>query len=372
MAPPPPRRPGPVLKESPASGPLHNLQSELLSAKAAWEQLGVRIAKGYTVAYVSHSNTVKVLNEIKKAKLRAAQASLEAFMFVFSIVCIGFSGGTAGAILGPWVKRAGEKTARFVFREGVRGVIQQGAKEIAKWGDEKLNKLIVYEGDDPYSVNAPKDIAVDEDIRDRIASAFGPILEALDAMIDAANTMQASAAIGQEILNNFRQSCPLMTDKPGQDDIPALDTVAKMSELAMWVAWANEVVDWKEWNVVYSILDTAVRKAEKIDREGGGTGEWDVNAVDEASEMDPVGERMRALGKWADVKNFTDIFGSPEPYKATPVVYTDLRKLKSLKLELTTIPFRGLSGLSFQWDKMKPLEKVKFLSKFQTLKPPYK
>jgi hypothetical protein len=256
---PPPQRPGSVANESPASGPLHNLQSELLSAKAVWEQLGVRVAKGYTVAYGKH---VQTLSDMKKQQ---TEASSDALQFVFSIVCVGFAGGVVGALMGDWAKAVTESRAHFVFREGIRGLAQQGAKDLAKVGDEKLKKLNIDGGaDDPYTTNSPKEIAVDEDIRDRISSAFGPVLEALDAMIAEANRLQAAAAVGQDILNQFRLTCPLMADKPSQDDIPSELAVARAAEVAMWVAWANER-DWKWWNTIYNLLDQAERKFGKSD-----------------------------------------------------------------------------------------------------------
>ena len=369
MAPPP--RPVAVASESPASGPLHNLQSELLTAKAAWEQLGVRIAKGYTTAYGFHADAVKELNDIAKARWKASQASLDGLTFVFSVVCIGFSGGVAGALLGPWVKRAGEKTARFVFREGARGIVQQGAKDIAKRGSERVEKLVVDEWQEPYKVNTPKEIAVDQDIRDRIDSAFGPLLESVDAMIYEANRTQAGVAQGQEILNSFRQSCPLMTDKPGQDDIPAEKAVADLAELAIWVAWANEL-KLSDWDSIYRDLDESARQEAKINVDGGGIGETYPDAVQRVEDMEPLNDRMRAFPMtWAQVKRHGAKFVSPEPWKATAVDYTDLRKLSRLGID-SMLPFKKLSGLGLQWNQTKPLDRVKFLSKFQSLKPVYK
>jgi hypothetical protein len=367
----PPVRPVPVKNESQASGPLHNLQGELLTAKAAWEHLGVRISKGYTTAYGFHAETVQKLNNIAEARWKAAQASVDGLTFVFSVVCVGFSGGVAGALLGPWVKRAGEKTARFVFREGARGIIQQGAKEIAKRGSEKVEKLIENEWEEPYKVTAPKDIAVDEDIRDRIDTAFGPLLESLDAMIAEANRTQANLGIGQEILNSFRQSCPLMTDKPAEDDIPTEKAVADLTEVAIWIAWANEL-RLSDWDPVYRLLDESARQEAKINRDGGGTGETYPNEVQMVEDMGPLNQRMRAFpATWVQVKRHTAKFVSPEPWKATPVDYTDLRKLSALGID-SMLPFKRLAGLNLQWNRTQPLERVKFLSKFQSLKPVYK
>jgi hypothetical protein len=364
VAPQPPRRPGPVANESPASSLLHDLIAELLSAKSAWEQLGVRVAKGYTTAYGFH---VRTLTEMKKSD---TEASSDALMFVFSAVCVGLAGGVVGGVMGPWIKKTAESTAHFIYKEAVRSILQQGAKDLAKAGDERLKKLRIDEGsNDPYETKSPKEIAVDQDIRDRIASAFGPVLEALDAMIDEANKVQADAATGQEVLNSFRLTCPLMTDKPAQDDIPPESVVARAAELAMWVAWANER-DWEWWTPIYQRLDAATKKIGTDQREKGGSSGV-VNEIAAAAKMDPVGQRMLVLGKLGEVRNSAaNSFG---PRKDVyHVTYTDLRRLRALPLDDDTLPFRRLSGLRFQWDKTNPLQRVAFLSNFKSLKPVYK
>lgn len=190
-----------------------------------------------------------------------------------------------------------------------------------------------------------KHIAVDQDIRDRIGSAFGPLLEAVDATLYKANRTLTSATVGQEILNNSRQSCPLTTDKPGQDDIPAEDAVAFLSGLAMWITWPNEL-NLSAWDPIYRDLDFSARQEEKINREGGGIGETYPDDVQRVEDLEPINVRMRALpGAWAQVRRHTAKFVSPEPWKATPVDYTDLRKLSMLKLD-STFPFKRLSGLA--------------------------
>jgi hypothetical protein len=47
-----------------------------------------------------------------------------------------------------------------------------------------------------------KHIAVDQDIRDRIGSAFGPLLEAVDAVLYEANRTQTSATKSSTIFAN--------------------------------------------------------------------------------------------------------------------------------------------------------------------------
>jgi hypothetical protein len=54
-------------------------------------------------------------------------------------------------------------------------------------------------------------------------------------------------------------------------------------------------------------------------------------------------------------------------------VYTDLRKLRALRIDLdVTLPFRRITGLNLQWDKTKPLQRVTFLSNMKDVKPIYK
>jgi hypothetical protein len=364
VAPQPPRRPVSVKNESPASTLLHDLMTELLSAKSAWERLGVRVAKGYTTAYDFHVKT------LKKMERSNTEASSDALMFVFSAACIGFAGGVVGGIMGPWVKKTAESTGHFIFREGVRSILQQGAKDLAKAGVEKLKKVRIDEGsNDPYETKSPKEIAVDLDIRDRIGSAFGPVLEALDAMIYEANDKQADATTGQAVLNSFRLTCPLLTDKPEEGEMPQEPAIARAVELAMWVAWANER-DWGWWTPRYQRLDAAAQKIGTEERETGGSSGV-VNEIADAAKMDHVGERMVFLGKWAEVRNNTANSYGPRK-DVSHFTYTDLRRLRALPLDEATLPFRRLSGIRFQWDKTNPLQKVEFLSNFKSLKPVYK
>jgi hypothetical protein len=364
MAPLPlPLQPGSVAVESPASGPLHHLITELVEAETQWENLGVRIAMGYTAAYASH---VKTLSDMGKAKL---EASTNALQFVFSAVCVGLAGGAVGGLMGPWIKQAAESTAHFVFKESVRSIAQQGAKDLAKVLDEKLKPPKREAADEPYTTNSPKEIAVDLDIRNRILTGFTAVYGGIDAMIARANKDSASEAVGQAVLSSFRQSCPLLTDKPGIDDMPSPTDAQRAAELAMWVAWANER-DWNWWTKVYERLDASDRKIGASVRERDGT-LGVVNEIAAASEMDPIGRRMVWLKKWGEVENTSASSFGPRS-DVDRVTYTDLRKLRALKITDPSLPFHRMSGLSFKWDKTNPLQRMEFLSKFQSLRPVYK
>src|SRR5262249_6083882 len=151
---------------------------------------------------------------------------------------VGYAGGLVGGLITPWVQNAGAAAAERAIRSAVSGVAQEAAKRVVKAGIETVDSG--RGTGDPYVPVSPKEILVDQEIRDRIGSAFGPILEALDAMIAEANRLQANAAVGQSILNDFRQNCPLLTDKPAQADIPSESAAKRAAELPIWVAWAIE------------------------------------------------------------------------------------------------------------------------------------
>mgnify|MGYP000191237415 CR=1 FL=1 len=252
--PPQPMRPGAIAQESPASRPLHMLQSELLAAKVTWEQLGVRILKGYDTGYNIHKKTLKDMELKKKAAL-----SNDALIFVVSILSVGMAGGLMGSVIAPWVEKAGNMAAKRIFRASVvAGVGTQALQTVTDAGVKKLWETNV--PDAPYKPVLPDALTIDIEIRDRIASVFGPILEALDAMIAAANATQAPEAVGQVILNGFRTECKLLTDKPFQSQIPTLQQASDAAELAMWVAWANQQ-EGAYWDQVYKAMDAGWQRA---------------------------------------------------------------------------------------------------------------
>jgi hypothetical protein len=362
MAPQPARRPEAVKVESPASGPLHNLLTELLAAKNSWEQLGIKIAKGYRTAYGVHAKTLKDMETAKKDFL-----SNDALIFVMSILSVGVAGGIVGSLVAPWVEKAGTQVAKKVFRASVvAGVGTQAMQTITDAGVKKLWAVDVPA--EPYKPVVPETIAVDLEIRDRIASAFGPILDAVKAMIASANQIQAPVDVGQIILNNFRMSCPLLTDEPEQEDMPSDKQASDWAELAMWVAWANER-DWIFWNEVYKAMDVGWQRAMH-----GLNPNDSVTAATYAHDMDPVGNRLAMLGKWVPTlsvvryyKPSTNVEDSGEN-----ILYTDLRKVRALRLDDGSLPFQRLPGLQLQWDKTKPFERVKFLNQMGDVKPVYK
>jgi hypothetical protein len=352
----PPARPGAVAQESEASQPLHFLQSELLSAKAQWERLGIRIARGYLQAYRIHEKTLK---DMKKAKGDSLDNGT--LIFIFSILGVGIAGGLVGGLMATWVDKAGSDVAKKVLRTTVAGVPSQAATSLMDAGIKKLWETKV--ADEPYTPKVPTSDEFDLEIRDRIGSLFGPVLEAVTAMIAAANHTNASREAGQAVLNQFRQHCPLITDQPTDDQIPSLKQAATAAELAMWVAWANKA-DWFFWDKVYAAMDVGwMRAKSELSRQHG----WHAHAADYAMEMEPVGDRLLDLGKWAAC--LTVVHATEAAYH---IFYTDLRKLRALRLDDGTLPFRKLSGLHMQWNRANPLEKVKFLDGTVDVKPAYK
>ena len=356
--PPQPMRPGAVGQESPASRPLHMLQSELLAAKAIWEQLGIRILRGYDAAYSIHKKTLKDMELEKKAAL-----SNDALIFVMSILSVGMAGGLMGSVIAPWVEKAGSMAAKKIFRASVvAGVGTQALQTITDAGVKKLWETNVPGA--PYKPVLPDPSKIDIDIRDRIASVFGPILEALDTMIAKANDIEAPEVVGQKILNGFREECKLLTDKPFQAQIPTIQEASNAAELAMWIAWANQR-DWFQWDQVYKAMDAGWQRAFH-----SLSSAYPRYPAEYAREMNPVGDRLAILGRWLATLS---VVRHPDPTNSdSNVLYTDLRKLRALRLDDATLPFRRLSGITMKWDSMNLHDRVAFLNKNSDVKPIYK
>lgn len=349
------RQSGPVKLDSPASTPLHFLLTELLAARAHWGDLGVKVAKGYNKGLELQKRT---LNEMKKAK---TASSVDALVFVLQALSVGYAGGLVGGLIAPWVKDAADQVTS-AFRTALSGAAQQYTKDVTKAIVGAAEAELITPPSDPYTPVTPETIAVDLEIRDRIGSAFGPVENAVQAMIAKANAVNAEMQVGQVILSNFRQNCPLLRDAPEPKDMPNDVVAARAAELAMWVAWANER-DWDWWQDVFNILDRP---------DNANEDEFDA-ARTAALELVPVALRMSGLGKQAFVMTRVN---RPEYVRDGAIrggfQYVDLRKLRKLPVDDGTLPFRKLSGLSFQWDKTKPLQRAMFLSRLQDVTPIYK
>jgi len=79
---------------------------------------------------------------------------------------------------------------------------------------------------------------------------------------------------------------------------------------------------------------------------------------------------LAILGKWLETLG---VVRHPDPkLDEANILYTDLRKLRALRLDDATLPFRRLSGIEMQWDGMNPHKRVVFLNKNSDARPIYK
>src|SRR4051812_36379938 len=110
------------MAESPASEPLHFLQSELSGAKSQWEYLHDRLTNGYKDAYNKHAAVLKEVEANRRKALEKDARLRQLGFFIFSVASVGFAGGIVGGLFAPWVKNAAEGMSDAVFREGVKEV----------------------------------------------------------------------------------------------------------------------------------------------------------------------------------------------------------------------------------------------------------
>jgi hypothetical protein len=316
------------MAESLASGPLHKLQSELTGAKSQWEYLHDRITNGYKDAYKLH---VGALQEMKQARLLEEQREARVrgyFLFVSSVVAVGFAGGFVGGLIAPWTKKASDIGADLAIREGVRGLATRSTQQIAKL-------LIPQESTKPsadesqYVPVSPDPIDVYLDQKEELDGCFAIVNSWLQHVIDMSNAGQWSADSGSTILDNFRKNCRLLADAPDPNQLPERRAVAKSAEILMWVAWAN-VRDWAYWNKLYDLLENT---SDHLDK-------WQLDGVNAEFELAPVLNRLQALG-------IQGVDRSERIGSTIAQSVLDLRKLRSLPVQaLPTLPFTKMKGLN--------------------------
>jgi hypothetical protein len=316
------------MPESPASGSLHLLQSELNGAKSQWEYLHDRLTNGYKDAYKLH---VGALQEMKQAKLLQEQTEARVrgiLLFVSSVVAVGFAGGYVGGLFAPWVRAAGTNTANLAIREAMKGMTTRSTQEIAKLLiPQDAKKPSVSES--PYLPVSQDPIDLYLDQKEELDGCFAIVNNWLTNVISSSNSGQWSAEVGSAILGHFRKDCPLLSDAPDPDKVPDRSKVAKAAELLMWVAWSN-IRDWLYWNKLYDALE-----------KNSDHNLWELQGVGAEWELDPVLSRLDAL-KVQGVDR-SERVGSFEPRRVL-----DLRKLRSLPVQaMPTLPFTQMRGLHF-------------------------
>jgi hypothetical protein len=375
------------MADAPASGPLHMLQSELNGAKSQWESLQDRILNGYKDAYKLH---VGALQKMQQARLLEEQQEARTrgyYMFVLSVVSVGFAGGLAGGLIGNWLNSAVAKeiashqavvealeeigvkwTPQAIIspltRETIKGIGSQAAKDLVGVLVPKSPSRSEIPAS-AYAPVSPQPFDVYLDKKAELDDCFASINEHLQEAINLANKQNWPAGVGWSLLDAFRKGCPLLRDAPRQDQLPRRDQIAKPAELGMWIAWTN-ARDWAYWSNTYRWIDDYAQ----------GLTSWDEDdpLFKDAARLDPVLQRLNALGKGDLV---TETLGKRNDDRNMPdidgIAYQilDMRKVRVLRLQdMPDLPFAKMKDLSFsQLDNVVGLGK--FLDGLSSLRPPY-
>ena len=355
------------MAESAASGPLHTLQSELAGVKSQWEYFADRVINGYKDAYKAHLGALQTMKRDRLMREQQEAQQRGVYMFVLSVVAVGFTGGIVGGLIGPWVTEKGISAATKVVREGVKGAATRTTQQLVKLG--------VPQGSSPASVDpspyipvAPDAFDVYLDKKEELDGCFAEINSWLQRMINMANAENWGGDIGSDILNSFRKNCPLLTDAPDPDKLPERFAAAKSAELAMWIAWA-QARDWDWWNKVYAQFDHS-------------SSDLDVDLIADGlrseQELYPVQARFAVLGKlglvnisipgWFD-DNLRDILLRAGRLDFDYRGMLDLRKVKAMQLSaMTDLPFGQMKNLDFS-RLSNPQLRTKFLDGLSDLRP---
>jgi hypothetical protein len=277
------------------------------------------------------------------------------------VVATGYAGGFVGGLIAPWVRKAGERAVEIAFREAVKGAAGRTTQQLVALGiPQEPEKPTV----DPSEYNpvVPQSFDVYLGKKEELDGCFAVANQMVQDMINAANARNTPADIGWEILNSFRKNCPLLVGVPRYDQLPVPSDVAKAAELAMWVIWTN-MRDWAYWENTYRWID---------DYAGGLTDYDDDDPLyEDVRRLDPVLERMRALGKANLLIETLPIRTDDATNKWSNTDVLDLRKLRKLRLQdMPDLPFRKMKDLSF-WHLDHRVGLAKFLDGLRDLPPPY-
>jgi len=290
------------MAESPASIPLHHIMTEINGAKSQWEALIDRMSQGYGDAYKKHDEALSI---VRKKRAAIENAKREALFFLFTAISMGFAGGAVGSLFAAWTKDAAEQVAKYAFREGVRGIASETAKKAMN-----AAALKIFSGGGGGGGLTPVSVPPWEyylEKKTRLDTCFAQVNEYLTSLIQIANQDQWSEAIGQDILDAWRKTCPLLVDAPKTTVPPTREDMARGAEVLMWVAWCNQL-NWEYWDKQYNAItffldQPAVKNRYSIHHPGLVAG---IQALQVCNEFKPVMHRLMFVMGYEAIINVPD------------------------------------------------------------------
>jgi hypothetical protein len=352
-------------RDAPAAAPLTTLQAELSGVKSQWEYLQDRIANGYNAAYNYH---VGALNDMKLARLKREQEEARRrgiYMFVFSVVSVGFAGGLVGGLFGPWLNEFDKASLTKAWGEGVKGIGSRTAQQLVN--------TVVPQNATPASVSSSPYIAVVPDKfdayaknKERLDGCFAEANKWVQDLKNLANVQNWGADVGWQTLNSFRQHCPLLTDAPNPHELPSEAATEKAAELMMWKVWAR-ARDLKYWDDLYARMGKPENQFTRV----GLIYDEDGSDIDAARDLVALDWRMMALDVDWFVRRtmiWRQHLESPQGEDNHDFI-TDLRKLSNLPLSgMSDLPFAKMKHMEFaQLDSFEL--RGRFLDGLQDVRP---
>lgn len=259
-----------------AAKEIHEVYGDLNTAQHQWNTYATILGSGYTAAYQNHEN---VLNRMKEHK----RASSEAMYFMLSLLTAGFAGGLVGGLMAPWVKAAGEGTAKAVFREVARETTKEFNKKTWATGAYVAAGLL---DKNPYSPAVTSPLLYWQDMLSEIGIFFAAIREQIEREEREADADFSNSGAPHNYGKWRREvwsGVPIISEYPRQKDMPDKKKVEREAEIAMWIAWAG-------------VRDVDYWSSRTIGLEDGETNSnWEQQAFERHYDLQPVVERLYDL-----------------------------------------------------------------------------
>lgn len=282
------------MAESEASREIKFLEVDLDTAQLQWNTYIAVIGSAYTSAYSIHKITLENMKEMRLARA-------ETTYFLLSALSVGFAGGLVGGMMAPWVKGAGTAGALAILREGAKGMASQLAQRLmGREIDEIKRRELAFASHDVFRPAAADPLQYYQTMTAELGICFSAIRDAIDGIKASMDKANAERQAGTEIRNVFGR-IPLLRDHPRTKDMPEKGRVAKLAEMAMWIAWANvrDMEYWKE-----RVEDVAGKDYQDNTVDGGGrnvtvSGLDEMRELMELWEFDPILKRIAEISPLA-------------------------------------------------------------------------
>lgn len=249
------------------------------TAQLQWNTYATILGRGYTEAYQKHKAT---LNDMKEKE----QSDKEFAYFLLSTLCVGFAGGLAGGLMAPWIRDAATVEVgvfREIIRETTKTGLKKGYEEMARDFIDSASQKGVYSpaGKDP--------LIYQDDLIIELGLFFSLIRDEVEKDVIEADKETGFSNTGPPLEWGIKRrdawiNIPNIRDHPQKGQFPDKDYVARIAEISLWIAWANN----------YNLSD--YRRISKGLEDGVTNSNYESLSAKIASKLEPVVYRLIELG----------------------------------------------------------------------------